>query len=327
MTDGLTFEEGVQLAIKTLRQTPHTRLNMTPFQIHYGRKPRTAITNLIGQPQCLLSDWKKTLTNYISAQPSELQVFTINDSEEEMADYLILNDSRKRARSVSPDFKQYQFFEKENKPNAMKCNFEANKVLTAIGESGLIITTSEGKIVHNKLASNPIKFQLSKRPNEQGKPTSRCRRCGKFSQGEYCDTHKRVFGMKGMPQETNHSHTLPMMPQEEPKNCDLETDNTDEEDSDTQTTPYDEEIVPGGGETSAPGEIQTATEQAAADKTPSLPTTPIGCSTSLGPRQVQSIPDKDSTPIRATTTFDQETTKDKEKGKSKSTGQTEKRKS
>ena len=82
MTDGLSFEEGVQLAIRTLRQTPHTRLNMTPFQMHYGRKPRTAKTNFIEQSQCLLSDWKKILTNYISAQSSELQVFTINDSEE-----------------------------------------------------------------------------------------------------------------------------------------------------------------------------------------------------------------------------------------------------
>ena len=65
-----------------------------------------------------------------------------------MTDYLILNDSRKRARSVSPEFKQYQFFVKENKPNAMKCNFKTTKVLTAIGESGHTITTSEGKIVH-----------------------------------------------------------------------------------------------------------------------------------------------------------------------------------
>ena len=120
MTDGLTFKEGVRIAIKMLRQTPHTKVSMTPFQMHYGRKPRTAITNSIGQPQCLLSDWKKTLTNYISAQISELQVFTINDSEGEMEDYLILNDSRKRARSVSPEFKQNQFFEKKNKPNAMK---------------------------------------------------------------------------------------------------------------------------------------------------------------------------------------------------------------
>ena len=114
-----------------------------------------------------------------------------------------------------------------------------------------------------------------------------------------------------------------MMPQEEPKNCDPETDNTDE-DSDAQTTTYAEEIVPDGGEPSPPGEMQTATERAAANETP-LPTTPIGCSTSLGPRQVQSIPDRDTTPIRATTTFDQEATKDKEKDKSKPTGPTEKK--
>ena len=50
MADGLTFEEGVnfKLAIKTIRQTPRSKLNMTPFQMHFGRKPRTAITNLIG---------------------------------------------------------------------------------------------------------------------------------------------------------------------------------------------------------------------------------------------------------------------------------------
>ena len=96
MADGLTFEEGVKLAIKTIRQTPHSKLNMTPFQMHYGRKPRTAITNLIGRSECLLSNWKKTLTNYVSAQPTELQMFTINDSEGEMADYLILNDSKKK---------------------------------------------------------------------------------------------------------------------------------------------------------------------------------------------------------------------------------------
>ena len=122
MADGLIFEESVNLAIKTIRQTPHSKLNMTPFQMHFGRKPRTAKTNLIGQPECLLFNWKKTLTNYISAQPTELH-FTINDSEGEMSEYIVLNDSKKRAKSVSPEFKQYQFFKKENKPNALKCRF------------------------------------------------------------------------------------------------------------------------------------------------------------------------------------------------------------
>ena len=171
MADGLTFEEKVNLAIKTIRQTPHSKLNMTPFQIHFGRKPRTAITNLIGRPECLLSNWKKTFPNYVLAQPTELQMFTINDSEGEMADYMILNDSKKRARSVSREFKQYQFFEKENKSNAMKCRFKTNKILTAVSETKHTIT--EGKVIHKKLASKPIKLQSSKKPEEkENKPTA-----------------------------------------------------------------------------------------------------------------------------------------------------------
>ena len=45
------------------------------------------------------------------------------------------------------------------------------------------ITTSEGKRIHKKLASKPIKFQLSRKPEERRKPTNRCRRCGNFCQG------------------------------------------------------------------------------------------------------------------------------------------------
>ena len=81
MADGLIFEESVQLAIKTIGQTPHSRLKMTPFQMHLGRKPHTALTNLVDKPECLLSNCRRTLTNYIPAQPTELQVVTINDAE------------------------------------------------------------------------------------------------------------------------------------------------------------------------------------------------------------------------------------------------------
>ena len=139
---------------------------MTPFQMHFGRKPRTAITNLIGQPSCLLPKWKKTVTKYILAQPTELQVFTIQDSDGEMADYLVLNENKKRTRSVIQNFKQYQFYEKEDKPNAMKCRFKINKTLTAVKETGHTITTVDGKIMHKKLASNPLKFQRPKKPGE-----------------------------------------------------------------------------------------------------------------------------------------------------------------
>ena len=74
--------------------------------MHFGRKPRMAITKMIGQPPCLPSNWKETLTKHILAQPTELQVFTIHDSDGEMAEYLVVNDNKQRSRSVSPNFKQ-----------------------------------------------------------------------------------------------------------------------------------------------------------------------------------------------------------------------------
>ena len=105
LEDEITFEESVQLATRTIRQTPHNLLKMTSFQMHLGRKSRTAITNLIGQPSCLLFNWKKTLTEYILAQPTELQILTITDSDGELGDCLVLNDLKKRDRSVSQKFK------------------------------------------------------------------------------------------------------------------------------------------------------------------------------------------------------------------------------
>ena len=81
-------------------------------------------------------------------------MFTINDSEGEMVDYMVLNDSKRRARLVSRKFEQYQLLEKENKPNAMKCRFKTNKMLTAVKETKHTVITSEGKIIHKKLASN-----------------------------------------------------------------------------------------------------------------------------------------------------------------------------
>ena len=134
--------------------------------MHFGRKPRTAITNMIGQPSCLLSIWNKTVTKYISAKPTERQVFTINDSDGEVPVYFVLNENKKRSRSVSQNFKQYQFYEKEDKPNAMKCRFKSTKTSTAVRETGHTISTADGKIVDKKLASNLLKLQPPKKPEK-----------------------------------------------------------------------------------------------------------------------------------------------------------------
>ena len=94
-------------------------------------------------------------------------MFTILDSEGEMADYFVLNDSKKRARSVCQEFKQYQFFEKVNKPNALKSRFKTSKLLTAVKETYHTTSRPEGKTIHKKLASKLVKFQLSRKPEKK----------------------------------------------------------------------------------------------------------------------------------------------------------------
>ena len=123
---------------------------------------------------------------------TELQVVTINDAEGEMADYLVLNDTRKRSRSVSRKFKKYQFSEKENEPNSMKCGFKTDKILTATKETDHTVTTSVGRTIHKKLASKPLKFQTPRKPDEPKKAITRCKRCGKFSSGKFCETHRHL---------------------------------------------------------------------------------------------------------------------------------------
>ena len=270
---------------------------MTPFQMHFGRKPRTAITNLIGRPECLLSNWKKTLTNYVLAQPTELQMFTIN-SEGEMADYMVLNDSKKRAKSVSREFKQYQFFEKENKPNAMKRRFKTNKILTAVNEFKHTVTTSEGKIILKKLASKPIKFQLSRKPEEKRKPTNRCVRCGKFSQGDYCDTHKRVYGVPKDTDEPGCSYTLPTMSEKRSTYGDVIITDTESDSPNKQAEPAEKNESRTNTTTTVTETHPNEEENTPEVNTP-LPSTPVQCSTSYGTHPTQ--PEGElQTPIRAT---------------------------
>ena len=138
-----------------------------------------------------------------------------------MADYMVLNDTRKRGRSVSRSIKKYQFYEKENKPNSMKCGFKTDEILTAIKETDHIKTTSGVKIIHKKLASKPLKFQTSREPDEQRKTISICRRCGKFSSDEYCETHRRLrtdgdLNNNQADNDAGPSHLMPTMPSKKP---------------------------------------------------------------------------------------------------------------
>ena len=46
----------------------------------------------------------------------------------------------------------------------MKCGFKTNNILTAIKDTDHTVTTSDGRTIHKKLASKPLKLQTPRKP-------------------------------------------------------------------------------------------------------------------------------------------------------------------
>ena len=147
-------------------------------------------------------------------------------------------------------------------------------------------------------------FQTSNKPEDQRRATNRCRRCGKFSNGELCETHLRLETAR---QDANNntesnepgtSYTLPMKPAKKKRlynrvvmhdssSCDSEatSNHADKNSSGEENTPEDAALRAEIGR-----EIERMRSQ-----TP-MPTSPIGCSTGIATDAAQ--PDTSGTPIR-----------------------------
>ena len=114
------------------------------------------------------------MTNYILAQPTSLQDFTIHDTDGELADNMV------------------QFYEKRINQTLYKCRFKTNTILISVKGTDHTVTTAEGKVIHKKVASNSLKVQPSKRSEVTITPINRCRRCVRISHDDYCETRRRL---------------------------------------------------------------------------------------------------------------------------------------
>ena len=54
-----------------MRNTPHTRLKKSAFELHYGRKPNTETSNLLN-----LDEIEKLTKRSVLAKPDTLQVYS-----------------------------------------------------------------------------------------------------------------------------------------------------------------------------------------------------------------------------------------------------------
>ena len=91
---GENFGKALDMALDVMRKTPHTRLNKSAFELHYGREPNTEISNLLN-----IDALKKLTKLCISAKPDTLQLFSFNGAGG-VSDQLLMKQ-KKGAKGVS----------------------------------------------------------------------------------------------------------------------------------------------------------------------------------------------------------------------------------
>ena len=150
-----------------LRFTTHSELQKTPFELHFGWKSRTKLTNI---------------KNAVSADSKDLPVYITRSSTGEITDHLVIskkktNDpkyrrgmsfsqTRKPLNTVSTNNYPFSFYKKTHKKNSLGSKF-SNKIQTAISGTKHTVTTDKNKIIHRKLMSNPLPFQSNTTPTKR----------------------------------------------------------------------------------------------------------------------------------------------------------------
>ena len=155
LEENCNLNEALYRSLLVMRTTIHSKIKESPFERHYGRKPRTELTSYLNLP----TDNKE----FCSAQPETLQVFSFNNGKGGY-NQLIMKTPRKLKCDVSNNF-PYKFLEKKQNKNKFEGGYQSEPQ-TAIAGPKHTITTDTNKILHRKLVSKPL-------PNSFQNPLSR----------------------------------------------------------------------------------------------------------------------------------------------------------
>ena len=143
---GEGFGKAPDMSLDVMRKTPHTRLKKSAFELHYGRKPKTEISNLIN-----LDEIEKLTKRSVSVKPDTLQVYSFSGAGG-VLDQLPMKP-KKGAKGVS--YYPVSFLEKKHQRNKFESAY-SDKPQLAISGTSPTVTTPNGRVIHRKLISKPI---------------------------------------------------------------------------------------------------------------------------------------------------------------------------
>ena len=93
LSEGFGIKEALNTALGNLRLTPHSKIKLTPFELHFGRRPNTALRNLVAKGISNYSNWDKIIdqlknAGYVSEKPHSSLIYAFKDSQGRQMDTL-----------------------------------------------------------------------------------------------------------------------------------------------------------------------------------------------------------------------------------------------
>ena len=207
----INIRESVNGALYVLRFTIDSDTKKTPFEILFGREPRTKLSKL---------------KNAVSLDSKDFSVYITRISAGEITDYLAMpkkktvnqkfrrgmtfQQTKKPTGSVSMNNFEFlfKFYEKNCKKESLHSKFK-NKIQTAISDTDHTVTTNKNKILDRKLISNPLPFpqtitaptkRITTRQNEQ--PS-----CSKTLDATTAGGNPCIYTRKKTPCPINHERS------------------------------------------------------------------------------------------------------------------------
>ena len=133
------------MSLDVMRKTPHTRLKKSAFELHYGRKLNTEISNLLKLD--MVEILKK---DSVLAKPDTLQVYSFNGAGG-VSNQLPMKPKKTLQELVAI----LSYFLKKQQRSKFESGW-SDKPQLAISGTKHTVTTPSGKRVHRKTLVNPL---------------------------------------------------------------------------------------------------------------------------------------------------------------------------
>ena len=88
MEGGLCLLESLNRALRVMCFTIHTGLEITPFELHHGRKLRTELTNTVKDGKTYLSNWSEMTVS--APDRPKISIYVGRDAEGEKTNHITM---------------------------------------------------------------------------------------------------------------------------------------------------------------------------------------------------------------------------------------------